>query len=83
MLLKDYLTGCDGFSRGGKVLKNGECLKKLAEDVGCSTRHLYQVAMGTRRASWLLASHVERLTGGKVSIGDMLPEHKEVKRRKR
>jgi hypothetical protein len=69
-----HLTVCDGYSRSGNVKKrNAPELERLAKAGDVTPFHLYQVAQGTRRASWLLATVLERETGGKVTVADMLP----------
>lgn len=71
-LLAKHLTDRDGFSRRGNVLRSGPELARLAGAAQVSIMHLYQVALGTRRASWLLARVLDEQTGGNVPLAEML-----------
>jgi hypothetical protein len=71
-LLAKHLTDRDGFSRRGNVLRSGAEILRLARAGDVSVMHLYQVALGTRRASWLLAQSLEHSTGGIVLAAEML-----------
>lgn len=71
-LLAKHLTERDGFSLRGNVKRSGAELLRLAHAANVSVMHLYQVALGTRRASWLLAQSLESESGGNVSAAEML-----------
>lgn len=71
-LLAKHLTDRDGFSLRGNVTRAGDELARLALACKVSVMHLYQVALGTRRPSWLLAHSLERETGGIVVAAEML-----------
>lgn len=76
-LFHDYLIERDGASKGttlgGHVLLSGAELKRIATAAGVSVRHLYQIAMGSKRGSWRVAAIIERETGGRVPAASIMP----------
>lgn len=75
MKLPDYLIERDGISRRGNVLLAGPELARIAVAIRLSARHLYQIALGSKRASWRTALRIEKHTGGIVTAAEVMPAH--------
>lgn len=63
-------------SRGGNVLVTGAELARLAAAAGITPRHLYQIALGNddKRPSWRTAATIERESGGRVTVSEVMPD---------
>jgi hypothetical protein len=73
-----YFMEMDGPSRGLGLRRGGREMKRIADLGEVTVGHLYQVALGKRRASKRLATVIERESGGKVSYAEVLPDEEEL-----
>jgi DNA-binding transcriptional regulator YdaS (Cro superfamily) len=69
MDLKTYLKQKDG-----KLSKEGSETRRLAEECGVTPYYLYMVALGHKKAGWLLCKAIERETSGVVRRRDLRPD---------